>query len=165
MPKDLARRRGRIAGRRRPPYPAPRGGFTLLEAMMVVVLLSVTTAVALPRIHAMVAQESVNRTAEIVAGDLRTAFTSAARGRVPVRLVIPPGASGYALTSVATGDTILQRDFSTGDLHVGTLSHSALTLDVFPNGIAAGTDTITVQSGPYSRRVSVSRVGFIRVLP
>lgn len=141
-------------------------GFTLLELLIVLAIMGIASAIALPRIRTMVMHQHVDRATQVVASDFRSAFTSSARGRIPVRVTIPPGATAYAVTNVATGDTIIHRDLASGDLSVAGMTGSVTTLDVFPNGVASSSDTVTI-SGPsgYTRRISVSRVGFVRVLP
>ena len=65
-----------------------------------------------------------------------------------------------------TGATVVKRQFSGTDLNVASIAATTATLDIFPNGIATGADTITVSgTGGYSRQVSVSRIGFVRVIP
>jgi type IV fimbrial biogenesis protein FimT len=141
------------------------GGFTLLELMIVVVILGVMTGVAAPRMHSLIERQQVDRAAQVVASDVRTAFTSAARGRVPVRVTIAAPGARYTITNRTTGDTIVQRNLGTGDLRVASVTATTGTLDVFPNGIA-GTGVTLVVGDPkgYSRRVMVSRVGYVRVV-
>lgn len=143
-----------------------RGGFTLLEMLLVVTIMTIGTAMALPKIRTIITRQHVDRAAQIVASDIRSAFTSAARGRIPVRLTIPVNATAYAVTNRVTGDTIVRRNFATGDLSVASLSASIITIDVFPNGVASSPDTITLSGADgYQRKLAVSRVGFVRVLP
>ena len=141
-----------------------RAGFTMLEAMIALTLIGIMAAVGLPRIHSILARQQVDRTAQMTAADMRAAFTSAARGRIPVRITVPSNGAGYLITNVATGDTIIKKDFSTGDITVKGISGSMVTVDVFPNGMAAAPDTVTVSTTGYSRKLSISRVGFVRVL-
>lgn len=133
--------------------------------MLVVSLIGIGTTVALPRVRTLVMRQQVDRTTQIVASDIRSAFTSAARGRVPVRVIFSPSTTLYAVTNRITGDTIVRRNFGSGDLRVMGLAGSTATLDVFPNGVATGVDTITVSGTGYSRTISISRIGFVRVLP
>lgn len=146
--------------------PRAARGFTLLEMMIVMVLIAIGTVVALPRVRAMIVRQQVDRTSQVIASDIRSAFTSAARGRIPVRLTVTPSTKAYSVVNRVTGDTILRRAFSTGDLGVAGVTGSVLTIDVFPNGVAAGADTVTITgAGGYTRTISVSRVGFVRVVP
>ena len=140
-------------------------GFTLIEMMLVVVLIGIGTMVAVPRVRTMIIRQQVDRTSQIVASDLRSAFTSAGRGRVPVRVAFTPSTTKYAITNRVTGDTIVRRNLGTGDLNVTGVTGSAATLDIFPNGVASGVDTITIAGSGYSRIVTVSRVGFVRLVP
>lgn len=150
----------------RPPLVArrPRAGFTLLEAIIALTLMALMAAVGLPRMHSIMARQQVDRTAAMAAADMRAAFTSAARGRIPVRITVPSNGSSYLITNVATGDTIIRKDFSTGDITVKGITGSTVTVDVFPNGMAAAPDTVTVSTTGYSRKLSISRVGFVRVM-
>jgi prepilin-type N-terminal cleavage/methylation domain-containing protein len=145
--------------------PSPRAGFTLIEVILALTLIAIMAAVGAPRVHSILARQQVDRTAQIAASDMRAAFTSAARGRIPVRITVPASGTGYLITNVATGDTIIRKNFATGDVTVKGITGSLVTVDVFPNGMAAAPDTVTVSTTGYSRKLSISRVGFVRVLP
>ena len=164
--------------RRPPPESEPRAipsvtslahlryGFTLIEMLIVLSILAITAAMAGPRMNVLLGHQKVDRVTQIVASDIRTAFTSAARGRVPVRVKFVFANRSYAITNRVTGDTIIQRDLSTGDLGVSSLNGSNALLEVFPSGIATSYDTISVgDAAAYVRRVAISRVGAVRVLP
>jgi len=134
--------------------------------VIVLTILAITTAMAAPRVSVLMRQQKVDRTTQIVASDIRAAFTSAARGRVPVRVNFTFASRRYAITNRVTGDTIIQRNLSVGDLNVSQLAGSVATLDVFPSGIATSSDTILIgDATTYRRRVAVTRVGAVRVLP
>jgi prepilin-type N-terminal cleavage/methylation domain-containing protein len=144
---------------------ARRGGFTLLEMIVVLTLIAIAAAMGLPKINTIVQRQHVDRAAMIVASDIRSAFTSAARGRVPVRVDIPANATKYVITNTVTGDTIVRRNFTTGDLSVAGLAGSSVSLVVFPNGVATAADTVTVNGiMGYRRKLLVTRVGFVRML-
>lgn len=157
-------------GATRPPSSEPRAlhpsraGFTMLEVMIALTLIGIMAAVGLPRMHSILARQQVDRTAQMTAADMRAAFTAAARGRIPVRITVPANGAGYFITNVATGDTIIKKNFSSGDITVKGISGSMVTVDVFPNGMAVAPDTVTVSTTGYSRKLSISRVGFVRVL-
>lgn len=157
--------RRRILGRRSERPTGAYPGFTLIEMVMVVSLIAILTATALPRIRVMTTRQQVDRATQMVASDIRLAFSSAARGRVPVRVTIPTNTTLYAVVNRSTGDTIARRDLGSGDLRVQDITGSMVTVEVFPNGVGTGADTVTVQSGGYSRRIAVSRVGYVRVMP
>jgi len=143
-----------------------RRGFTMFELVLALTIIAITTAMAAPRVNVMVRRQKVDRASQVVASDIRAAFTSAARGRVPVRIDFVFASRRYAITNRVTGDTIIQRDLSTGDLGVGSLDGSNASLQVFPSGIATSPDTIRLgDAAAYVRRVAISRAGAVRVLP
>lgn len=142
-----------------------RSGFTLIEVAIAVTILAIMAAVGAPRMHALIQHQQVDRASQVVASDIRSAFTSAARGRVPVHIAFLASSRRYTITNRVTGDTITRRDFSTGDLTVAGLTGAVTSFDVFPSGIATTTDTIVIGDPTrYYRRVSMSRIGFVRVL-
>lgn len=121
---------------------------------------------ASPRVSSMTQTQRVDRAGLIVASDMRAAFSSSARGRVPVRVDFIFASQRYAITNRVTGDTIVQRDLSTGDLRVSGMTGTNASIDVFPSGVATTADTIVVgNAAQYHRRVSVSRLGAVKVLP
>ena len=137
----------------------------MIEMMIVVAIIAIGLLVALPRTRALIVRQQVDRTAQVVASDIRAAFTSAARGRVPVRIAFSTTTTVYAITNKVTGDTIIRRNFGSGDVRVTGVTGTSAIIDVYPNGIASGPDTITVAGSGYSRLITLSRVGFVRVLP
>jgi Tfp pilus assembly protein FimT len=133
--------------------------------MIVLGIIAIVVAIALPRIAQMTLRQRTNRDAYIVAADLRSAFTSSARGRTPVRVSIPGDTTAYTLTNLGTGEKILQRSFASDKVPVAGKTKAALTIVVYPSGVATGIDTIVVGTSEFNRKISVSRVGFIRILP
>lgn len=157
VPRLIAPDRIPVSGRR---------GFTMIEMILALAIIAITTAIAAPRVNVMLSRQKVDRATQIVASDIRAAFTSAARGRVPVRVDFAFTNRRYTITNRLTGDTIIQRDLSNGDLGVGGLEGNTASLQVFPSGISSNSDTIRINDGAsYTRRVSVTRAGAVRVLP
>jgi type II secretion system GspH-like protein len=105
----------------------------------------------------------VNRASSIVAGDIEQAFAMAARQRKPIRLTFVSGTQSYTINDRASGAILVARSFGpTAEVSLSGLSASATILDIYPSGLASGSDTVTLQLGTYSRRVTVTRVGLIR---
>jgi len=143
-----------------------RRGFTMIEMVIALAIIAITTAMAAPHVNVLLRRQKVDRATQIVASDIRAAFTSAARGRVPVRVDFIFASRRYAIINRVTGDTIIQRDLTTGDLDVSGLAGSNASLEVFPSGIATSSDTIRIgDAATYVRRVAISRIGAVRVLP
>jgi len=148
-------------------HPTPRAsrGFTLLEMLIVVGIVAIVVAFGFPRISAIMLRQRTDRATYIVASDLRSAFTSSARGRVPVQVLIPGDTNAYTVTNQITNTRILRRTFASDRIPVNGQTNQSVTMMVYPNGVATGIDTIVVGTAAYKRLISVSRVGFVRVIP
>lgn len=144
-----------------------RGGFTLVEALIVVALLGLLMAMALPRFSRELRVNRVNQAAQVLASDLERAFTTAARQRKPVRLSWNNSAMQYSISDRASGTVLLARGLGTGNSSFGVLhvSFSASPLDIFPVGFASSALTVTLTAQDYSRRVQMTRAGLTLVGP
>jgi prepilin-type N-terminal cleavage/methylation domain-containing protein len=65
-----------------------RPGFSLTEALIVIILLGITGSMAVPSIARSMTSSRVDRAALTVASDVEAAFSLAARSRKPVELVV-----------------------------------------------------------------------------
>ncbi len=141
----------------------PRG-FTILELVMVMGIMALMAAIAIPRVADTIRHNKVNRAAMIVAGDLQTAFSVAGRQRAPVRVSVNTGTQTYTIANRSTGTTIRSRALgSTSEYTLSALTFSPATIDIFPTGISSAALTVTVTSGDYSRQVTASRTGLVRL--
>jgi hypothetical protein len=54
-----------------------------------------------------------------------------------------------------------------GDTEFGVtgLVFSTTTLDIFPSGVASAPLTVTISAGGYSRQVTMTTAGLVRILP
>ncbi|MBA2706307.1 MAG: hypothetical protein H0U59_00700 [Gemmatimonadaceae bacterium] len=94
----------------------------------------------------------------------RAGRAGAAR-RAPVRLTFTTSTKTYVFTDRATGTVLSTRVLATGaDYSLTALSTSANTVDVLPNGIASVPLTVTLTNGDYSRQVTASTAGFVRLV-
>ena len=138
-------------------------GFTLIEMLVVVIVVGVTAVLVAPSVGRGVGKARVKRASAILAGDLELAFATAARQRKPVRVVFTSGTLSYTIQDRATSAVLISRDFGpTSELALTTFTASLATLDIYPNGIASGPDTLTLQLGAHSRKVIVTRIGIVR---
>jgi type II secretion system protein H len=137
-----------------------RSGYTLVEALVVVVIFSLTTAFAAPRVTIALAQYRLDRAAAVLSSDLEYAQTLAARQRSPVVLTIDPTTLSYTLTDRASGTVLLSRQMGeAAEYSVQSLTSSPSSIQFFPAGLASGAITITLATGDRSRQVVVSRTG------
>jgi type II secretion system protein H len=137
-----------------------QSGYTLVEALVVVVIFSVTTAFAAPRVSTALAQYRLDRAAAVLASDLEYAETLASRQRSPVVLTIDATNLRYTVTDRATGTVLLAREMgAAAEYSVQSLTSSPSSIQIFPAGLASGSITITLAAGAYTRQVIVSRTG------
>ena len=132
------------------------------------IIMGLIAAMTIPRIGRGIAGRELDRVSQQLVTDLRTAGQLAIRHRRPVRFQAV-GTTGYEIVDKATPATAyVKRNFgavSSANASFGTLP----TLDFYPNGILGTTSTgvtfpvsMTVSVNGSSRRVTVSRVGFVR---
>ena len=137
-----------------------RSGYTLVEALVVVVIFSVTTAFAAPRVTTALSQYRLDRAAAVLASDLEYAQSLAERERSPVVLTIDASLLRYTITDRASGTVLLTREMgAAAEYSVQSLTSSPSSIQIFPAGLASGPITITLAAGDYSRQVVVSRTG------
>ena len=138
-------------------------GFTIIEIMIVVLIVGVTAVLVAPSVSRGTGNARVKRAAAILAGDMELAFTTAARQRKPVRVVFTSGTLSYTIQDRATRTVLISRDFgATSAMPLTSFTASLATLDIYPNGIASGPDTLRLTLGEHSREVIVTRIGIIR---
>ena len=142
-----------------------RRGFTLPEMLIVIVIIVLLTAMTFPSTAKRLRRGRVNQAASIVAGDLQSAVSYAARQRKPVRVTFAPGATSFKVADRATGTVIRRRELGQDtEWKVSTVAFSNPTVDIFPAGIASLPLTVTVGDGSYSRQVRLTRACFVQVV-
>ncbi len=145
------------------PISGRRSGFTLIETIIVLVIISMMAAVIAPKVNSAIGQSRVENSARVIAADLQLAFSLASRNRTPLRITVDASAATYSIVTRA-GTVIRERDLGDGsDLHVGTMSSSVATLDVFPSGFASGPITIVIGINGYEQTITMTRAGQVRV--
>lgn len=138
-------------------------GFTILELVIVMSIMALMAAIAIPKIADTMRHNRVNRAAMIVAGDLRTAFSVAARQRAPVRVTVNTGTVTYTISDRSTSSTIRSRALgATSEYKLSAISFSPSQIEIFPTGISSAPLTVTVTDGNYSRTVTASAAGLVR---
>jgi type II secretion system protein H len=139
-------------------------GFTLLELLIVIALFGLATAMTFPTVSRITTHSRVNQAAMVVAQDLSQAGSAAARQRKPIRIVRGSDRRSIVVTDRATGTALSTRTLGIADVYaVDSVSLSATPVDLFPNGFASSALTVTLWAGGYSRRVTMSRAGWVRV--
>lgn len=136
----------------------------MIELLIVIIIFSMLTVAAFPTISRVTAHSRVNQAAMVVAQDLGQAIGDAVRQRKPVRLARGADLKSITVSDRATGMILSTRALGSGDVFsIDSVSLSPATVDVFPNGFTSGALTVIVSAGGYSRQVTMSRAGWVRV--
>jgi type II secretory pathway pseudopilin PulG len=134
-----------------------------MELVLVVVILGILAAVALPRIGVLTSKEKASRAAQVLQVDIERAFAIAARQRKPVRLEFTNASLLYQVVDNVSDSVLFTRRLDgTSDFGVETLWAEPLVLNILPNGLAHRALTVIVTSRGTTREIQMSRVGLIR---
>jgi len=150
-------------------YATTRGlrGFTLFELLIVVVILGIAATMMGPAMSRIVRHQRVNRASMIIVSDIQNAFAVAARQREPVRVQADAASRSYQFVDRKTGAVLRIRAFygDTSEYRLSSLVFTPATFDVFPNGISSSPVIIDLANGDYSKRITASTAGFVRLVP
>ena len=142
-----------------------RPGFTLPEMLIVIVIVVLIAAMAFPATAKTIRRGRINQAANVVAADLETAVSYAARQRKPIRIAHAPGAKSFTIVDRATGAVIRRRELGQeSEWKIAAVSFSSASVDVFPAGVTSGALTVQVGDGSYTRQVRLSRAGLVQVV-
>lgn len=152
-----------VSGKRRPGSRS-LSGFTMIEMVVVCFIIGLLVAISVPKMSRIIRHERVNRAATVIVQDLQNGYALAGRQRAPVRLTFTPSLQKYVFSDRSTGTAIMTRILSTGaDYSLSSLSSTSNTVDVLPNGIGSTAFTVTIANGDYSRVITASTAGFVRL--
>ncbi len=152
-------------------------GFSLIEVLMVLVLLSIVLGIGAQGMQSFNEAGTVDRAANAVAADVTLTRSYAVQRLSEVRLVADEASRRYAIVDVgaSSDDTLLTRSFSaSADLPLTRLDvmttgdHLAFNpRGMLVTGGTVGTDTVEVERLGSGRRVVISPLGRTRmeVLP
>jgi type II secretory pathway pseudopilin PulG len=143
-----------------------RLGFSMAELIGVVAILGVLATIVGPATSRIIRHQRANRAAMVITADLQNAFAVAARQRQPVRIQADALTRSYQFIDRKTGAVLRIRTFygDTSEYRLTKLEFVPATVDVFPNGISSGALTVTLANGDYSKKITASTAGFIRVI-
>jgi type II secretory pathway pseudopilin PulG len=146
---------------------ALRWWFTLIEAIIVIVVTGLILGAALPGFSRTLRVGRVNRAAQVISADLDRAFATAARQRKPVRLTWVNASMQYTLADRASGTVLFTRGIGTtnSSFDVLQVTFSVSPLDIFPTGFASSALTVALTEQDYTRHVTMTRAGLTLVGP
>jgi type II secretion system protein H len=142
-------------------------GFSMIELIAVIAIVGIMATIAGPRMSRIVRHNRANRAASLIASDLQNAFAVAARQRQPVRIQADASTRSYQFIDRKTGSVLRIRTFygDTSEYRLTSLVFTPATIDVFPSGVSSAPITVALANGDYSRQITASTAGFIRVVP
>ena len=109
--------------------------------------------------------ERMNRAAQVVVADLQNGFAMAGRQRAPVRLTFTPTTKTYVFSDRLTGTVYQTRVMNkVSEYALTTLTADPTQVDILPNGIGTAPITVTIAQGDYTRTVTASSAGFVRLV-
>ena len=137
----------------------------MIELVVIVAIIGIMAAIAGPAISRIVRHQRVNRATTLIASDLQNAFATAARSREPVRVQADNANRSYQFIDRKSGTVLKIRSFygDTSEYKLSVLTFSPANLDVFPNGVSSAPLTIDLANGDYSRQITASTAGFVRI--
>jgi prepilin-type N-terminal cleavage/methylation domain-containing protein len=140
-------------------------GFSIIEIIVVVAILGIMAGVAGPAMSRIVRHNRVNRATMVITSDLQNAFAVAARQREPVRIQADASTRSYQFVDRKTGTVLRIRTFygDTSEYRLNTLVFTPATIDVFPNGVSSAALTVDLANGDYSKQITASTAGFVRI--
>lgn len=144
---------------------AKRPGVTMIELLFVLLIMGIAGTMAAPRFAGSSHSVKANGAAAVIQTDLRRAFSEATKNRRPVRITFVNASQRYTVTDRQSGAVIWTRHLggATAEYAVRTLVAAPVTVDIFPNGISSAALVVTITVITQTRRVSMTRVGNVRI--
>lgn len=140
-----------------------QAGFTLIELLTVIIIFGVITVAAQPTVSRMITHSRVNQAALVVGHDLTVAVSAAARQRKPLRLALGADRQSFTVSDRASGTVLQTRSLGPGTEYMDSVSFSVTPVDLFPSGFTSSALTVTLFHNGFSRTVTLSRAGWVRV--
>jgi Tfp pilus assembly protein FimT len=145
-----------------------RFGVTLVELIIGIMCTGIVVAMATSKFLAITSRYRTNEAVMIVAGDLRQAVSLAARRQKPVTISLEaPNRYVFKDRGTPPDDSVrLRRNLRlAGDVGTRTVSFSPGSVTVYPVGVVDRALTVTLGDNRYTRQVTLSAAGQVRVVP
>lgn len=148
-------------------------GMTLLEVMVVVAIIGIIVAIAVPSFSTMLEKQRIKDAAEAMLADLRWARTESIKRNAPVRVTFATGSNwSYTIDTfpaLTTSDGILPKtvngsDFPSTALETASFAGRVAYTTFDPvRGTNLNNGTVTISSNNFSAGVKISALGRVRI--
>jgi len=139
----------------------PRGGFSLIELLLVMTIVGLLLGIAVPRIGTQINSDRAARSASAVMGMLDEAAQLSVRRRTPVTVTLSSGT--ITVADRVTNAVLRRRSFGPESDLRGTVTFSpSAGISIFPNGRADAALTVTVSGGSATSTVTRTATGILR---
>jgi len=134
--------------------------------MIMIAMLGIMVGMVAPTVSKDISHSRVNSAAQVVAADLEQALSLAGREWRPIRVVFDGAAKEVRLFDRVTGQVISRRALGdVSDYKLYSVAGSPSTVDLLPQGVVTAPTIVTLSAAGYSRRVTMTRGGYVRVSP
>jgi type II secretory pathway pseudopilin PulG len=140
-------------------------GFTIIEAVIVLLIVATVLGALTPSVRRSLSRARANRAANVVAADFYLAQSLAARQFQPVVVTFDSDSMLTTITNAATGATLYTRRFGTeSEFKLSSFSASVASVLVLPNGMANTGVTVTLSAAGYTKQITMTRAGQVRIV-
>jgi Tfp pilus assembly protein FimT len=137
-----------------------------MELLIVMLIMGVMAQLSMGRVHALLNQQRVVHAATAIQNDLEAAFQIAARNRKPVQIKWDSTMQQFIIGD--RSGSMFYRKTNLGlqayGFRPGAVTVSQSPLQIYPNGLAADTLVITINSQGVKKTIKMSRAGLVQVV-
>jgi type II secretion system protein H len=141
-------------------------GFTLIEALLVIVIAGIMSAFTVPKVAAILTEARLNRAAQELGYQMQAAFALALRNRKPMQITFDTSKVQFTIADRAH-NVFARTGLDAFNLTASNVTLSRSTLEVYPEGLAQDSLSITLSSTStgttFTRRVRMTRAGLVQV--
>jgi prepilin-type N-terminal cleavage/methylation domain-containing protein len=143
-----------------------RTGYTMIEMVTTLVVAGIVMSVGIVALAPAVEHAKVRSAANVIAGDLQYAQALAVRERRPIAVMVDSTRMELVIRDRDRVDDVFRTRSlgASSDFTLDRMVATGTSVQLFPNGVAGSTITLTVGLRGFQRRVRLTRAGQIRII-